>query len=312
MSIGPDGRGHVFRPDPYLTQHYPGACLGMEHDHREPRAALWHHREEADEFSLQSHQKALQELKPAARSTAKLSLWRFTRKSSRTVLFTRTDLFLTATRVPCRYQYGSISEAPSPSSKRDGTVTAGNASQRSDGASSRCIDERADGKPAGHPAHRALRRLCRSRRPPETMGIGPACHAIPNSSKSYGKQIRRHRSCSRINEAFATQSPLRVARVANPTRTVECERRRGRWGIRWAPQARALTTTLLNALRKRGGKWGIVSMLRRRRHGRSRAVRTGVITNDTAAFPPSYRLPRMITQIRLLEAGLSAAQRYAL
>ncbi len=39
-------------------------------------------------------------LKPAAHSTAKLSLWRFTRKSSRTVLFTRTDLFLTATRVP--------------------------------------------------------------------------------------------------------------------------------------------------------------------------------------------------------------------
>jgi len=51
--------GHVFRPNPYLTKHYPDAYLGMGMTTENLVAEFGITREEADQFAYESHQKAL-------------------------------------------------------------------------------------------------------------------------------------------------------------------------------------------------------------------------------------------------------------
>jgi acetyl-CoA C-acetyltransferase len=85
----------------------------------------------------------------------------------------------------------------------DGTVTAGNASQLSDGASACVLVEAAQAARAGLPALGVYRGMAVAGTAPEEMGIGPI-HAIPKLLKRHGLSVDDI-GLWELNEAFACQ-----------------------------------------------------------------------------------------------------------
>lgn len=145
-----------------------------------------------------------------------------------------------------------------PVFKVDGTVTAGNASQTTDGAAavlvvSEAFLARTGAAPLARVAGYAVRGV-----PPEIMGIGPV-EAVPAALKRAG--IRQDQvGHVELNEAFAAQSlaclrelGLDPARVNPAGGAIALGHPLGCTGAK-------LTATLLHAMRREGTRYGVVSM----------------------------------------------------
>jgi acetyl-CoA acyltransferase len=214
-------------------------------------------REEADEFSLQSHQKALQaqasgafegEIVPVEvhekivkGNTVHENRFTFDRDEG-----PRADTSMEALA------------KLKPVFKADGTVTAGNASQRSDGAAAVVLmSERMVNQLGVQPIARFVG-YALAGVPPETMGIGPA-YAIPKLLQKHGKQIEDI-DLFEINEAFAAQVLSVLRELPIPRERLNVNGGAVALGHPLGATGSRMTATLLNALRKRGGKWGVVSM----------------------------------------------------
>ena len=148
--------------------------------------------------------------------------------------------------------------ALAPAFKLGGTVTAGNASQMTDGAAAALVVSEA------FLARTGLRPLGRfvsyavSGVPPELMGIGPV-EAIPAALRRAGV-ARDQLAAVELNEAFAAQAlacaralELDPARVNPNGGAIALGHPLGCTGAK-------LTATLLGELRRSGGRYGVVSM----------------------------------------------------
>ena len=249
--------GHVFRPNPYLTQHYPDAYLGMGMTTENLVVEHGITREEADQFSLESHQKALRaqaegafegEIVPVEvhekivkGGSVHESRFTFDRDEG-----PRADTSLEALA------------KLKPVFKADGTVTAGNASQRSDGAAAVVLmSERMVNQLGVQPLARFVGYAVAGV-PPETMGIGPA-YAIPKLLQRFGKSVDDI-DLFEINEAFAAQVLAVLRQLPIPREKLNVNGGAVALGHPLGATGSRMTATLLNALGKRGGKWGVVSM----------------------------------------------------
>ncbi|MBA3320207.1 MAG: acetyl-CoA C-acyltransferase, partial [Pyrinomonadaceae bacterium] len=203
MSLIPMG-GHIIRPNPYLVEHYPDFYLNMGLATENVARKYEVSREEQDAFALQSHQRAA-----AAQETGKFDdeivaltvtledLDERGRKTQREVKFDKDEGVRRDTS-----EEGLAKLKPAFHIK--GTITAGNASQMSDGAAAAVImsDERARAL--------GLRPLARfvayatAGCAPEEMGIGPV-GAIPKALKIAGLTLEQI-DLIELNEAFAAQS----------------------------------------------------------------------------------------------------------
>jgi acetyl-CoA acyltransferase len=90
------------------------------------------------------------------------------------------------------------------------------------------------------------------------MGIGPA-FAIPKLLQKHGKQIEDI-DLFEINEAFAAQVLSVLRELPIPRERLNVNGGAVALGHPLGATGSRMTATLLNALRKRGGKWGVVSM----------------------------------------------------
>lgn len=89
-----------------------------------------------------------------------------------------------------------------PAFKKDGTTTAGNSSQVSDGASAILLTRRDVAKKHGLKIYGRIVSYAVAGVPPEIMGVGPA-YAIPAALKKAGLEIKDI-DVFEINEAFAS------------------------------------------------------------------------------------------------------------
>jgi acetyl-CoA acetyltransferase family protein len=145
-----------------------------------------------------------------------------------------------------------------PSFKPDGTVTAGNASQLSDGASA-CLLMSADrAKQLGLKPLGIYRGTAVAGCEPDEMGIGPV-YAVPKLLKKHGITLANV-DLVELNEAFASQ-------------VLYCQRKLGIDNARLNPNGGSIaighpfgmtgsrmTGGLLRELKRRGGRLGIVTM----------------------------------------------------
>ena len=203
MSLIPMG-GHTIRPNPYLVEHYPDFYLNMGLATENVARKYEVSREEQDAFALQSHRRAAaaqdagkfdDEIVPLKVTSEELN--ERGRKATREVAFTRDEGVRRDTS-----EEGLAKLRPAFHAK--GTITAGNASQMSDGAAAAVVmsDERArqlDLKPLARFVAYATAGC-----PPEEMGIGPV-HAIPKVLKIAGLKLEEI-DVIELNEAFAAQS----------------------------------------------------------------------------------------------------------
>ena len=184
MSMIPMG-GHIIRPNPYLVEHYPDFYLNMGLATENVARKYNVSREEQDEFALRSHQRAQaaldadkfkDETVPLNVSVEELDAKG--RKQRREVVFDKDEGVRRDSTIEA---LGNLK----PAFHVKGTITAGNASQMSDGAAAAVVmsDERA--KSLGVKPLARFVAYATAGCPPEEMGIGPV-FAIPKALKLAG------------------------------------------------------------------------------------------------------------------------------
>ena len=256
MSLVPMA-GHKFSPNPYLTESYPDVYLSMGLTAENLARKYQVGREEQDQFSLKSHQKAVEALSKGYFKNETLALdvpmdsMNAGKKQTRSVRFEqdegpRADTSLDA--------LGKLK----PAFHAQGTITAGNSSQMSDGAAATIVTSR---KMASERGWKPLGRFvayATAGVKPEEMGIGPAA-AIPKALKLAGLKLEDI-GVIELNEAFAAQA-LSVIKEANlnPDK-VNVNGGAIALGHPLGCTGAKLTASLLNEMRRRQTQFGMVTM----------------------------------------------------
>jgi len=145
-----------------------------------------------------------------------------------------------------------------PAFKLGGTVTAGNASQMTDGAAAVLVVSEAFLKQSGaQPLARFVGFAVRGV-PPELMGIGPV-EAIPAVLQRTGLKVG-DLAAIELNEAFAAQSLACVRALGLDPARVNVNGGAIALGHPLGCTGAKLTATLLHELKRTGGRYGAVSM----------------------------------------------------
>jgi acetyl-CoA acyltransferase len=145
-----------------------------------------------------------------------------------------------------------------PAFKQGGTVTAGNSSQVSDGAAAVLVVSRAFAEKHGLKPMARLLQYSVVGVAPEVMGIGPA-FAIPAALKKAGLSLGQI-DLIELNEAFAAQGLAVVKELGVDPEKVNVNGGAIALGHPLGCTGTKLTLTLLHELRRRGGRYGIVTM----------------------------------------------------
>ncbi len=257
MSMIPMG-GHIIRPNPYLVEHYPDFYLNMGLATENVARKYEVSREEQDAFALRSHQRAA-----AAQESGKFDgeivplkvtfeeLNEKGKKTSREVTFDKDE------GVRRDSSEDGLAKLK-PAFHAKGTITAGNASQMSDGAAAGVVvsDERArelNLKPLARFVAYATAGC-----PPEEMGIGPV-HAIPKALKVAGLKLEDI-DVIELNEAFAAQSLAVIKTLGLDPERVNVNGGAIALGHPLGCTGAKLTASILRELERRGGRYGMVTM----------------------------------------------------
>ncbi|NXR00809.1 THIKB thiolase, partial [Sagittarius serpentarius] len=146
-----------------------------------------------------------------------------------------------------------------PAFKEDGSTTAGNASQVSDGAAAVLLAKRSKAAQLGLPVLGVLRSFAVVGVPPDVMGIGPA-YAIPIAVEKAGLTLNDI-DIYEINEAFASQAVYCVEKLGIPMEKVNPLGGAIALGHPLGCTGARQVVTLLNELKRRGKRaYGVVSM----------------------------------------------------
>lgn len=146
-----------------------------------------------------------------------------------------------------------------PAFKENGSTTAGNASQVSDGAAAVLIGRRSTVEKLGLPVFGVLRACAVVGVPPDVMGIGPAC-AIPEALNQAGLTVDDI-DVFEINEAFASQAVYCVEKLGIPMEKVNPNGGAIALGHPLGCTGARQVVTVLNELKRRRKRgYGVVSM----------------------------------------------------
>jgi len=257
MSMIPMG-GNVVRPNPKIVDTYPDYYLNMGLTAENLAKKYEISREQADEFSLRSHQNAAEAIKSGKFKDEIVPLTveieEFNergRKQTQTITF--------ETDEGVRYDASMEGLAKlKPVFHVKGTVTAGNASQMSDGAAAAVVmsDERA--KQLGIKPLARFVSFATAGCLPEEMGVGPV-YAIPKALKLAGLTLDDI-DIIELNEAFAAQG-LSVMKLLemNPEK-VNVNGGAVALGHPLGCTGAKLTATIIQELIRRNARYGMVTM----------------------------------------------------
>jgi len=141
-----------------------------------------------------------------------------------------------------------------------GSTTAGNASQLSDGAAAMLVMKRSTAERLRLTSHvmGVLRSFAAVGVEPSVMGIGPA-EAIPAATKKAGLNVSDI-DLFEINEAFASQATYCVKKLAIPIEKVNVNGGAIALGHPLGCTGARQVSTLLNEMKRRKIRFGVVSM----------------------------------------------------
>ena len=140
----------------------------------------------------------------------------------------------------------------------DGTVTAGNASQMSDGAAAVVLMSEARAKAEGYDPLARFVSYATAGVPPEIMGIGPV-PAIPKALASAGLTLADI-DVIELNEAFAVQAIAVIHEAQLPSENVNVNGGAVALGHPLGCTGTKLTVSLINEMRRQNHQYGMVTM----------------------------------------------------
>lgn len=250
--------GNSFRPNPGLVDTYPDYYLNMGLTAENLARKYEITREQADEFSMQSHHKAAAAI---AAGNFKDEIVPFTVSVDETDEKGRVRrkevVFETDEGVRADTSVEGLAKLR-PAFLSDGKVTAGNSSQMSDGAAAVVVMSADKAKELGLTPLARFVSFATAGCLPEEMGIGPV-YAIPKALKLAGLTLDQI-DVIELNEAFAAQG-LSVMKVLemNPAK-VNVNGGAVALGHPLGCTGAKLTATILQELKRRNARYGMVTM----------------------------------------------------
>jgi acetyl-CoA acyltransferase len=257
MSMIPMG-GHIIRPNPYLIDHYPDFYLNMGLATENVARKYEVSREEQDEFALRSHQRAAaaldadkfrDETVPLNVSVEELDAKG--KKQRREIVFDRDEGARRDTSIEALAKL-------KPAFHVKGTITAGNASQMSDGAAAAVVMSEGRAQELGAKPLARFVAYATAGCPPEEMGIGPV-YAIPKVLKLAGLTLDQI-DVIELNEAFAAQSLAVIKTLGLDPDKVNVNGGAIALGHPLGCTGAKLTASILRELERRNGRYGMVTM----------------------------------------------------
>lgn len=250
--------GHKVALNPTLVETMPEAYMGMGHTAEEVAKRYNVTREDQDAFSVVSHQRAA-----AAIASGKF-------QEEIVPLTVKQHSFDEAGNLQVKESVFQIDEGPRPDTSVEalaklkpvfhvtGSVTAGNSSQTSDGAAAVLVMSAEKAEELGVQPIAKFRSFTVGGVDPDVMGIGPIV-AIPKALKMAGLRLEDI-DLFELNEAFASQAVAVIRELGLDPEKVNVNGGAIALGHPMGCTGTKLTISILNELKRRGGKYGIVTM----------------------------------------------------
>jgi acetyl-CoA acyltransferase len=256
MSLVPMS-GYYFQPDPSLVDLDVDAYISMGNTAENLAEHYGIGREEQDRFALQSNQRAV----------AAIAAGRF---AEEVVPFPVREVVYAQGRTATTEQVFAVDEGPradtsmealaklKPAFRDRGTVTAGNASQVSDGAAATVVMGEARMRALGLAPMARLVGYAVAGVAPEVMGIGPV-DAIRKVLRQTGLSLADI-GLVELNEAFAVQALAVLREVGLDEAIVNVNGGAIALGHPLGCTGAKLTATLLHEMKRRGVRYGMCTM----------------------------------------------------
>ncbi|MFF2155503.1 acetyl-CoA C-acyltransferase [Paenibacillus chitinolyticus] len=250
--------GFKLSPHPKLAVEMPEVYMGMGHTAENVAQRFGISREDQDAFAAESHRKAAaaiaagrfkEEIVPVETSVRGVDAGG--KRWEKPVVLDMDEGVRAGTTT------GVLAKLR-PAFALNGSVTAGNASQTSDGAAAAVLMSRERAEALGLKPLAAFRSFALAGVAPEIMGVGPV-EAIPKALKQAGitqDQVDLYE----INEAFASQCVHIIRELKLDEAKVNVNGGAIALGHPLGCTGTKLTATLVHELRRRGGGYGVVSM----------------------------------------------------
>ncbi|MBU8713936.1 MULTISPECIES: acetyl-CoA C-acetyltransferase [Brevibacillus] len=250
--------GHKVALNPALVETKPEAYMSMGHTAEEVARRYSVTREEQDAFALRSHQRA----------TAAITSGKF--QDEIVPLTVKNYSVDDAGKVHVREAIFDKDEGARADTSLEalaklkpvfhvqGSVTAGNSSQTSDGAAAVLVMSAEKAAELGVQPIAKFRSFTVGGVDPDVMGIGPVV-AIPKALRLAGIGLEDV-DLFELNEAFASQSIAVIRELGLDPEKVNVNGGAIALGHPLGCSGAKLTVSLLNEMKRRGGKYGVVTM----------------------------------------------------
>ncbi len=258
MSMLPFG-GLKPSPNPWLAEHYPASMLTMGLTAERVARHYGISREDQDSFALASHQKAV-----AAQAAGRFGDELIKVKVETAVRGAKagkpevTETVFAADEGPRADTSAAALAKLKPAFHAQGTVTAGNSSQTSDGAAIAILMDASRAEDLGIPPIGRLVAYAVTGCLPEEMGIGPIT-AIPKALARAGLTLDEI-GLIELNEAFAAQALAVIRELGIEPERVNVNGGAIALGHPLGCTGAKLTATLLSEMRRREVRYGMVTM----------------------------------------------------
>jgi len=256
MTMIPMG-GHKISPNPWLVNNYPDAYLSMGLTAERLAQRYGITRQAADEFSLRSHRKALAAIQAGKFDDEVVPV---------PVSFTtpngskpkRQEIVFKMDEGPRADTSIEALSALKPAFHAKGTVTAGNASQMSDGAAAAVVMSAERAQALGITPLARYVAFATAGYKPEEMGLGPV-YAIPKALRMAGLKLADI-DVIELNEAFAAQSLAVIKEGGLDPEKVNSNGGAIALGHPLGCTGAKLTATVIRELKRRNTRYGMVTM----------------------------------------------------
>jgi len=267
MTMIPMG-GHKVSPNPWLVDHYPDAYLSMGLTAERLARRFGITREQADEFSYRSHQKALaaiaagrfqDEIVPVPVSfTVPAPAARAASSGGAAVKMKQQEIVFKVDEGPRADTTLEALAALKPAFHARGVVTAGNSSQMSDGAAAAVVISAERAKELGLKPLVRYVSFATAGYKPEEMGVGPV-YAIPKALKMAGLKLEDIEVIE-LNEAFAAQSLAVIQEAGLDPERINPNGGAVALGHPLGCTGAKLTATIIREMKRRKARYGMVTM----------------------------------------------------
>jgi acetyl-CoA acyltransferase len=254
MSLVPMG-GQRYSPNPTLVDIHPEVYLGMGLTAERLGKKYDIDREQTDAFALSSHQKAVAAME-AGRFEDEIVPLKVTPPSGNGAA--PEPMTFDTDEGPRRDTSLDALAKLRPVFATDGVVTAGNASQVSDGAAATVVVSAEKAKELDLRPIARLASFAVAGVPPEIMGIGPV-EAIPKALARAGLKLQDIELIE-LNEAFATQALAVIKAAELDPGKVNVNGGAVALGHPLGCTGAKLSTQMLHELKRRDARYGIVTM----------------------------------------------------